>query len=273
MRQYAVSALCNVCSDFHPIDALITLEKGPISRKSIAEGYEGGTLPPELAALKDKRIYCPKTGRHYAQKNESRIFLIPVDASAVELLSKRSYAQSTGDRMAVLLDKLGERLAFERRGTDLYRAFLHKVESLSGGKSGPALEDLQQIYEQENEHLKFLQQAIAGLGGDPTVQTPSADIAGVLSQGIFEIVSNPTTTIAETLQAILNIELVDNDGWQMLIELAAELGQTKLEEQCRRALEEEQEHLTKVRDWCRNSQAGEGGEAIRKSASLLFRRP
>jgi hypothetical protein len=121
--------------------------------------------------------------------------------------------------------------------------------------------------------LKFLQQAIAGLGGDPTVQTPSADIAGVLSQGIFEIVSNPTTTIAETLQAILNIELVDNDGWQMLIELAAELGQTKLEEQCRRALEEEQEHLTKVRDWCRNSQAGEGGEAIRKSASLLFRKP
>jgi ferritin-like metal-binding protein YciE len=105
------------------------------------------------------------------------------------------------------------------------------------------------------------------------VQTPSADLAGVLSQGILEIVSDPSTTIAETLQAILNIELVDNDAWQMLIELAAELGQTKLEQQCRRALQEEQEHLIKVRDWYRDSQASNVSEAIRRSASLLFRKP
>ena len=32
------------------------------------------------------------------------------------------------DRMSVLLDKLGERLAFERQGTRLYEAFLQKLE-------------------------------------------------------------------------------------------------------------------------------------------------
>jgi hypothetical protein len=255
------------------MDSLITLENGPISRTSIGESYQRRILPPELAALKDKRIYCPKTGRHYAQKNESQIFLTPVDANPAELLSKRSYAHPRGDRMAVLLEKLGERLAFERRGTDLYRAFLRKVESLPADASGPLLQDLQHIYEQENEHLTFLRQASTGLGGDPAVQTPSADLAGVLSQGILEIVSDPSTTIAETLQAILNIELVDNDAWQMLIELAAELGQTKLEQQCRRALQEEQEHLIKVRDWYRDSQASNVSEAIRRSASLLFRKP
>ena len=32
--------------------------------------------------------------------------------------------------MAILLDKLGERLAFERQGTRLYEAFIQKVEGL-----------------------------------------------------------------------------------------------------------------------------------------------
>jgi hypothetical protein len=48
---------------------------------------------------------------------------------------------------------------------------------------------------------------------------------------------------------LLTAELVDNDGWQMLQDLAAELGQDGLEEQCRQAFEQEQEHLLKVREW------------------------
>lgn len=273
MAYYDVSALCNVCSDLHPLDVVITLENGPVSRKSIGESYQGKSLPPELAALKDKRIYCPKTGRHYAQKNENQIFLIPVDAQPAESLDKKKDSSRAGDRMAVLLDKLGERLAFEGQGARLYEAFLLKVESAPAGEAAPPLEDLRHIYRQENEHFKFLHNAITELGGDPTVQTPSADLAGVLSQGVLEIVTDPTTTIAQTLQAILNIELVDNDGWQMLIELAAELRKPKLAEQCRRALEEEQEHLDNVRGWCRASQSAEGAEASRKSASLLLGKP
>jgi rubrerythrin len=65
----------------------------------------------------------------------------------------------------------------------------------------------------------------------------------------MQVVSDPRTTIPQTLQAMLTAELVDNDGWQMLQDLAAELGQDDLEEQCRRAYQEEQEHLEKVRDW------------------------
>jgi hypothetical protein len=216
---------------------------------------------------------CPKTGRHYAQKNENQIFLIPVNAQSSQSPGKRKDGFSAGARMAVLHDKLGERLAFERQGACLYEAFLLKVESTSPDEGGPPLEDLRHISLQEKEHFNFLHKAITELGGDPTVQTPSADIAGILSHGFFEIVTDPTMTIAQTLQAILNVELVDNDGWQMLIELAAELGQWKLEEQCRRALDEEQEHLASVRGWCRVSQSSEGAEATRKSASLSLGKP
>ncbi len=149
-----------------------------------------------------------------------------------------------------MLDKLGERLAFERQGTRLYEAFLQKCQSLNlDDASGPSVEELRHICEEELEHFHLLQNAITALGGDATVQTPSADVAGVLSHGVMQVVSDPRTTIPQTLQAMLTAELVDNDGWQMLQDLAAELGQDDLEEQCRRAYEEEQEHLEKVRDW------------------------
>ncbi len=176
---------------------------------------------------------------------------VPIGSSPVMVeVSEDGKSVGQFDGLAVLLDKLGERLAFERQGTRLYEAFLQKCQSLNlDDASGPSVEELRHICEEELEHFHLLQNAITALGGDATVQTPSADVAGVLSHGVMQVVSDPRTTIPQTLQAMLTAELVDNDGWQMLQDLAAELGQDDLEEQCRRAYEEEQEHLEKVRDW------------------------
>src|SRR4051794_15256137 len=149
-----------------------------------------------------------------------------------------------------LLDKLGERLAFERQGTRLYETALQKCEALViQDEVGPSIEELQHICNEELEHFKLLQKAIIKLGGDATLQTPSADVAGVLSMGMVQVVSDPRTTVPQMLQALLTAELADNDGWQLLQDLAAELGADDLEEQCRQCLDEEQEHLEKVRAW------------------------
>ena len=176
---------------------------------------------------------------------------VPIGSPPVMVeVSENGESVGQFEGLAVLLDKLGERLAFERQGTRLYEAFLQKCESVAlDSGSGPSVEDLRHICEEELEHFHLLQNAITGLGGDATVQTPSADVAGVLSHGVMQVVSDSRTTIPQTLQAMLTAELVDNDGWQMLQDLAAELGQDELEEQCRRAYEEEQEHLEKVREW------------------------
>lgn len=154
------------------------------------------------------------------------------------------------DRMAVLLDKLGERLAFERQGTRLYEAFIQKIEAMPiEDTDAPTADDLRHICEEELEHFKLLQQAIVKLGGDATVQTPSADVAGVLSHGALQIMSDPRATIPQALQAALNAELADNDGWKMLQELFEQLEHTDLAKQCAKAYEEEQEHLENVRTW------------------------
>lgn len=80
--------------------------------------------------------------------------------------------------LAVLLDKLSERLAFERMGTRLYDALLNKCEIMGESSPGPTLAELQQIRDEELSHFLLLNKAITELGGDPTVQSPCADVAG-----------------------------------------------------------------------------------------------
>jgi rubrerythrin len=169
--------------------------------------------------------------------------------------------------MSILLDKLGERLAFERQGTRLYQAFLQKLEALGDGASGgPSGEELRHICDEELEHFRLLQKTISDLGGDATVQTPSADVVGVLSHGMVQVVSDPRTTISQSLQAVLAAELADNDGWEMLSALAGELGISDLVEKCDTAFSEEQEHLDKVRAWLTEMTANQAADASNGNA-------
>ena len=60
---------------------------------------------------------------------------------------------------------------------------------------------------------------------DPTAMTPCANTAGVASMGIMQVITDPRTTVPQCLSAILTAELADNAGWELLIQLANEMGQ------------------------------------------------
>ena len=188
-----------------------------------------------------------------ASRTEYLIKELPIGSSPIIINGENASQDelsANADRISVLLDKLGERLAFERQGTRLYEAFLQKLQATPAeAVNGPSSEDLRHICDEELAHFKLLQKAITEIGGDATIQTPSADVAGVLSHGILQIVSDPRTTFPQTLQAMLTAELADNDGWQMLRELASKLEYSDLEEECAKAFQEEQEHLEKVCQW------------------------
>jgi hypothetical protein len=148
--------------------------------------------------------------------------------------------------MKVLLDKLGERIAFERRGVRLYDAVVHRWQGTPGLQRN-ALDALRTIREQELEHFLYLQTVILDLGGDPTTVTPSADVVQVISKGVRDVVVDPRTTPAHWLQAILTAELSDTDGWLLLANIAAALGLDEESERFRRAQAEEDRHVKVVR--------------------------
>lgn len=151
--------------------------------------------------------------------------------------------------MAVLLDKLSERLAFERMGTRLYEALRNKCEMLGEEAPGPTIEQIDQIGREELEHFLLLNDTIAGLGGDPTLQSPCADVIGVASLGIVQVLTDPRSTMAHCLSAMLTAELTDNAGWELLIKLADNLGYDEMKTEFEGALADEERHLLNVRTW------------------------
>ncbi len=154
-----------------------------------------------------------------------------------------------GDSPQILLDKLGERLAFERTGTRLYDALITKCDVMLDGDISMTIEDLEQIRADEARHFRMLADAIESLGGDPTSQTPSADLAGVESMGLVQVLNDPRTTIAQSLHAIVTAELSDKAGWETLIALADEHELTAMVDDFTLALNQEREHLALVQTW------------------------
>jgi rubrerythrin len=154
-----------------------------------------------------------------------------------------------GDRPHILLDKLGERLAFERTSTRMYDALLAKCDVMPDAPDGMTRAHVEDIRRDEARHFLLLKDAIETLGGDPTSQTPSADVAGVESQGLVQVLHDPRTSLAQSLHALLTAELADRNGWETLIALADDAGQDDLVAGFALALEDEHRHLALVQGW------------------------
>jgi rubrerythrin len=154
-----------------------------------------------------------------------------------------------GDSPHILLDKLGERLAFERTGTRLYDALITKCEIMLDGDISMTISDLEQIRADEARHFRLISDAITSLGGDPTSQTPSADLAGVESMGLVQVLNDARTSIAQSLHAIVTAELSDKAGWETLVALADEHGLSDMVDDFTYALNQEREHLALVQTW------------------------
>jgi hypothetical protein len=149
----------------------------------------------------------------------------------------------------LVMDKLGERLAFERTGTRLYEALVSKHEAYGSFEGGPTREELQEILNDEHRHFAILAQIIRDAGGDPTAVSPSADLSAVASEGVGKVITDARTTLVQSLEAILIAELVDRDGWSMLCKAARNDGLEELAGFCERAEVTEETHLTRVRSW------------------------
>jgi ferritin-like protein len=148
---------------------------------------------------------------------------------------------------AVLMDKLGERLAFERSGTRLYDALL--VKCAADPSKTLSSKEIKHIRDEEAMHFALVGAAIQSLGGDPTAQTPCADVAGVEGMGLMQVLNDPKTTVAQALHAILVAEMTDNAAWEELIELTSQAGNDDLVARFTKARDNELEHLEKVQGW------------------------
>ena len=172
---------------------------------------------------------------------------------------KSGMKKAGGHNPEVFLNKLGERLAYERSGVRLYQSVIAKCRAVDDA-APVTVEGLQHICEEEAEHFLLLKEAMETLGADPTAVTPDANVSGVAAMGMQKVLNDPRTTMAQCLEVLLSIEMTDNAAWELLILLAEDLGLDDLVEPFQHALTQEEEHVQRVRTWYEDMTMAQAGK-------------
>src|SRR5689334_19201636 len=115
----------------------------------------------------------------------------------------------TGRNPEAFINKLGGRIGFERAGVRLYDALIEKCSVARGtmAASRIPLETLWRFRNEELQHFQLASDALRSIGADPTAQTPCADADSVAGMGLIQVLTDPRTSVAQCLEAMLIGEL------------------------------------------------------------------
>ena len=204
----------------------------------------------------------------YAKQAEPLATMPP--PGSLKELAKTTMKLLKGQKAMVFVDKVAERMAFERGGVRLYEALLSKHDAYGTWEGGPTRADLEGIMRDELQHFHFLAQVLGMLGADATAVTPSADVHDVMASGMRLVLTDPRTDLRQCLEAMMAVELADNECWTTLVKLALGYGETQLAERLQRCLEEERVHASRIRAWLT---AGLAGEAFGDPRALQLSEP
>ncbi|XXX71728.1 hypothetical protein WMF30_29190 [Sorangium sp. So ce134] len=146
------------------------------------------------------------------------------------------------------IDLLNERLTFERASVKLYDSIMVKVGRTADPSLLNLLGRLKQHRDQEKEHEEWLEAQIRALGGDAHAETEMSRLIAVESEGLKQVVLDGDQNPGHLFHALLTAELVDNSGWQLLLELADEADDGEARDAFRSRLHEEEDHLVLTRE-------------------------
>jgi bacterioferritin (cytochrome b1) len=224
------------------------MQMSPLQSEMLEEvpGLEQETTRSRAEEIQPESMLLAGLRREYIDEADALGSIPP--ATTIKGAFKSGLGAVTGHRMQVLIDKIAERLAYERGGTRLYDAAIVKMIAVADG-TPVNIERVKQIRNQEAEHADLLREALIMLGADPTAQTPCADLVGVQTMGLMQSVSDPRTSVAQTLSSLLAAELIDVASWEMLARLALSCGQKPLAQHFSQALEQEESHLETISRW------------------------
>lgn len=213
--------------------------------------------------LKTDGLYLGETSDTEGRKNIQDFYFKEAEAlgsvplpGTIKGAVKSTMKMATGLHPETFINKLGERLAYERSGVRIYEQLIAKCEyARVGGQLDMAVptERLKEFRDEEEEHFHLLVNCMKKLGADPTAQTPDADASGVAASGLMKVIMDPRASLSQSLEAMLSLELTDNAAWEMLIKLANDMSLSDMAQEFEHAHEQEQDHLEQIQEWYERS--------------------
>lgn len=141
--------------------------------------------------------------------------------------------------MDALVDKLCERLAVETGGVEIYEAVLAKLDD-------PSLAPRLKHFMQDEAQHRDLLRAYLDKMGVQNRDTPSARMAKLEGEAYLKLIGEAKTP-AQVMNVLLTVELMDENAWEMIINLGRDLHDDEMVRTLNGALKSEKEHLRGVR--------------------------
>jgi bacterioferritin (cytochrome b1) len=145
-----------------------------------------------------------------------------------------------------VIDVLNERLTFERASVKLYDTILANMRASSNPEVARMMGPMKDHRNHEKEHEEWLEEQIRSLGGDAHAKTEMSRVIETEASGVEKVVMSDKDLVHQ-LHGLLTAELVDNAGWELLLQLADDADDADARREFRRRLHEEEEHLIFVR--------------------------
>ncbi len=78
MPMYGLGVLCDLGDRVHATGVVLDLSDGPDDTQSIGNAYQGKVFPVVLAVHRKVKIKCFIKMKVFEQKNDHKIFLVPI---------------------------------------------------------------------------------------------------------------------------------------------------------------------------------------------------
>lgn len=220
------------------------MDTSPIDGKAMVEGAQTLT---KTTPLPRKRM---ADFRRSATDEGGSIGSVPVPGTFKGALSAGK-KKIQGHNPELLINKLGQRLAFERAGTRLYDALIMKCNAAMDSATAQivSIDKLRHFRDEEHEHMLLVGAVISDLGADPTAMTPDANVSALASLGLPKVIGEPRTSVLQCLEAIQVAELTDNAAWADLRELCLTMGLDEIADKFKKPISQEQVHEEVLADW------------------------
>lgn len=152
-----------------------------------------------------------------------------------------------------LLHEIRARLAFERRSTRLYEAFLDRLDT--SPDTGPRSQrgalnraTLVRFRNEEAAHFELLCESLESMGADPLAELGEVRVDNRAAMDPSTLTSETIDTV-QALDALLDAEQVDEAGWHHLVATAHDSGMDELAHRFEQAHSEEIGHVRQLRAW------------------------
>src|SRR5690348_10529343 len=116
-----------------------------------------------------------------------------------------------------LLDLLTERLSFEREGVKLYDRVIGRIEGSADPEAKALLDELREFRAVEWAHEEWLEEVVRSLGGDAHGETDRSRLLREEAEGLVRVIETDPS-LPHLFHALYAVEMVDNAGWDLLVE-------------------------------------------------------